>query len=210
MQPTIAEARSILKNDWAVSHYYELAEDQTSIFWTHDYPFLAMFEQLDLANCLELACGHGRHTAQVIAPKRRFTLIDINQSNIDFCADRFAGLPNVSVMKNDGSTLPVQSDSFTSLFCYDAMVHFELQDIIVYLDEIFRVLMAGGKALLHFSNYQGAPGGLYHDNPHWRNFNSVNIFHHLAVRSGFRIVDTRRVHWGGVFELDAVMLLEKP
>lgn len=157
-----------------------------------------------------MACGHGRHTAQVLQPDRQFTLIDINQSNIDYCKDRFWGNPNVRLIKNNGSKLPISDNSYTSLFCYDAMVHFELHDIISYLDETFRILISGGKALFHFSNYDQALGNLYHDNPHSRNFNSRNIFQHLAMRSGFEILALKTVHWGGVLDLDAVALIRKP
>jgi ubiquinone/menaquinone biosynthesis C-methylase UbiE len=210
MNHNISEARKVIENDWSVSPYYDEAEGQISVFWSDDLPFLPLFRELDLTNCVELACGHGRHTAQVLQSDRQFTLIDINQSNIDYCLHRFAGQKNVRAIKNDGSTLPLVGNSVTSLFCYDAMVHFELQDVMIYLAETYRVLVSGGKALFHFSNYDKAPGGSYHDNPHWRNFNSAKIFQHLAVRIGFEILDIKTLHWGGALEIDAVALLRKP
>lgn len=207
----IETARLTIKHDWSLDGYYNEAENSTSIFWeSDDWPFRRLFKSLDLSRCVELACGHGRHTAKIISPDGQFTLIDINQGNIDFCQSRFFNNKNVKLYCNDGYSLKdIESSSHSSAFCYDAMVHFELDDVNSYLKELFRVLESGGMCLLHFSNYDKNPGGLYHDNPHWRNFNSIPIFTHLAIRAGFEIVEIVPANWGHHVGLDGVALLRK-
>jgi SAM-dependent methyltransferase len=207
----LADARRVIKADWADSPYYaqsEIANDP--VFWGPHFPFLAMFEQLDLSRVIELACGHGRHSARFADRAGQITLVDINEPNIAACRARFAGRDNVSFLVCSGSDLmPLTSGGYTAVFCYDAMVHFELHDIIAYLEEIQRVLVPGGRALLHYSNYTGNPGGSYHDNPHWRNFNSEPLFRHLAMRSGFTVCSSHLLDWADSTGLDAVTLIEK-
>jgi ubiquinone/menaquinone biosynthesis C-methylase UbiE len=208
---TISSARTIIENDWKNSPYYDEAENAIVVFWSDQFPFLRHFLHLNLDNCIELACGHGRHTAQILRPGRKFILVDVNRSNIDFCRRRFAESDNLTYHTNDGSTLkPITDSSATSLFCYDAMVHFELTDVISYLEETRRVLVTGGQAVFHFSNYDKAPGGLYQDNPHWRNFNSIPIFKHMATRAGLEVCDIEPVNWGHEKALDAVARVRKP
>lgn len=208
----ISRSREIIKNDWSLDGYYDDAEKAVSIFWeSNGWPFSRLFKELDLSNCIELACGHGRHTAQVLDKGGKFTLVDINQGNIEFCAQRFSGNEKINLYCNDGSSLKnLRDNSYSGAFCYDAMVHFELEDVNSYLQELFRVLSYGGLSLLHFSNYDSNPGGLYHDNPHWRNFNSIPIFTHLAIRAGFEIVEILPVNWGDNVGLDGAALLRKP
>ena len=202
-----------IKRDWASAPYYDIAEASVWPFWSPSHPFLRMFATLDLASVVDLACGHGRHAAHIREHYTfgRLTLVDVNESNIAFCRDRFAADPRFSFVVNSGSDLAtLESDVFTSLFCYDAMVHFEYDDVLSYLPEIYRILQPGGRALLHHSNYDKRPGATYSDNPHWRNFMSAALFAHAAMRSGFCVIEQRLVDWGEEPQLDCVSLLAKP
>jgi ubiquinone/menaquinone biosynthesis C-methylase UbiE len=211
----IESARSTIKDDWKVSPYYEIAEHYNYFFWDKTSPFAVQFAKLDCRSLLELACGHGRHTDQIINRVGDVTLVDINEENIEACRKRFGERAGVTYLVNSGSDLSAVADgSKTAVFCYDAMVHFEIDDVIAYLKEIYRVLAPGGRALLHYSNYDKAPGNSYHDNPHWRNFNSERLFKHLAIRWGFSILNSEVMNWGFdaemVTDLDALTLIEKP
>ena len=74
------------------------------------------------------------------------------------------------------------------MFCYDAMVHFELLDVLEYLKDSNRILVDGGKILFHHSNIDFYPelGGM--QKPLWRNFMSADIFVNLATRLGFNVL----------------------
>ena len=213
LEQSMPDHKQLIKRDWSSAPYYELAEKSLWPFWSEGPPFIRLFNTLDLTNVIELACGHGRHAEfiRMNYPVGRITLVDINQSNIDFCRKRFVGDDKFSYLVNSGSDLlPLLSGAHTSIFCYDAMVHFEYDDVLQYLQEIYRVLAKDGRALLHHSNYEGNPGSRYSDNPAWRNFMSSALFAHAAMRSGFLVVEQHLIDWAGWPRLDCATLLAKP
>jgi len=215
-----------IATDWKDNSYYDRAElsDWLVPFWGADSPFRKLFSQLDITSLVELACGHGRHSAQVIAetefptPSQMF-LLDVNVENVDFCKNRFSSAPFVKVVKNNGYNFsPLQDGSVSAVFCYDAMVHFEYDCVISYIKDALRVLKGGGRGLFHHSNYVNSPGTKYIYNPHGRNFMSRELFSHIAQRVGFHVVDQVVLDWGTdgnpgdyrVANLDCLSLLEKP
>ena len=152
----MSDHKQQIKRDWSSAPYYELAENNLRPFWSENSPFLRMFNSLNLLNVIELACGHGRHPEYIRANYAfcHITLVDINPPNIDFCRKRFEGDDRFSYLINSGSDFrPLASRAYTSLFCYDAMVHFEYDDVFSYLKEIYRILTPNGRAVLHHSNY---------------------------------------------------------
>jgi ubiquinone/menaquinone biosynthesis C-methylase UbiE len=209
---TRRDYRDEIKKDWDHAHYYELAEGYMDVFWNDGSVFRKYFEMLDLESVVELACGWGRHSdyARAHYQPGTITLVDVLGSNISRCRQRFAGDDRYHFVVNSGSDLcGLSADTYSAVFCYDAMVHFEYDDVFAYIREIHRVLRPGGRALLHHSNYDGRPGSAYSQNPHWRNFMSAALFAHVAMRTGFRVVEQHKLDWGDK-ELDCLTLLEKP
>ena len=207
--------KSIAK-DWETHSYYEQVESQAAInaFWADWSPFRPLFDTLNLSRTVELACGHGRHAAQIAGRCGELVLLDINQTNIDYCTERFAGRDNVRVQINDGRSFEGIADGWaTAIYCYDAMVHFELMDVMGYIHETARALAPGGRALYHHSNLSRYPGREYHQNPHHRNFMSIAMFRHFAVRAGLKVVASHPISWGQgadyVEDIDAMTLLYK-
>lgn len=193
--------------------YFERAEREEclDVFWNFESIFYKMFCRLDLTNVIELACGRGRHVPFYKEKAGMITLVDILQKNIDICKNRFYGVEKIKYYKNDGYDLgELGSDSYTSLFSYDAMVHFELIDIYSYLQDIYRVLKHGGRAFLHHSNYSIDPKAAFGNAPHGRSFMSKECFAYLAYRAGFNVLEQKTIDWGGVLELDCLTLIEKP
>jgi ubiquinone/menaquinone biosynthesis C-methylase UbiE len=205
--------KNAIKADWENAPYYSLVENKSAMdyFWTNDI-FIKPFSNLNLDRTCELACGHGRHANHVLKnfAVGHLTLVDINQSNIHACKRRFSGFKNIDYVVNSGSDLSqIPSNSLSSLFCYDAMVHFEYDDVAQYLFEIERVLDHSGKALLHHSNNDSQPGNLYSENIHWRNFMSDKLFKHMAMRAGLHVVHQTVFSWGDANDLDCLSLVEK-
>lgn len=209
-----ARERNEIKGHWEQHPYYDVAEQYIYEFWAERCRFRRMFDTLDLTSVVELACGHGRHTAQFIDRAGYVVLSDINQSNIDYCKARFIDRGNVGYHVSSGADLSgIADQSATALFCYDAMVHFELADIWSYLNDFARVLEPGGRALIHYSNYTGNPGGKYRENPHSRSFCGEGVFRHIAIRAGLEIVESETFGWGAqnwVAATDALTLLRRP
>jgi SAM-dependent methyltransferase len=208
-----------IAGDWKVTNYYEKAESDawTEVFWKPRTHFRYLFNKLDTNAIVELACGHGRHSARLLSAKndqaevRSLVLLDVVEDNVLFCKRRFADSSAVSIHTNNGYDFhPVEDESVSAIFCYDAMVHFEYDAVFSYIQDASRVLRRGGRALFHHSNLDRYPGADYKNNPHWRNFMSKNLFAHAAARAGFQVLEQITIDWGHVRNLDCLTLIEKP
>lgn len=208
-------ARSVLEvaQYWRFDRfYYDRAEqsDWVAGFWDESTPFRRLFSQLDLTMAIELACGHGRHAAQIADRVGGLVLMDVNDTNVAHCLQRFAGYDRIAAVQNSGADFRPLPDGFaTAIYCYDAMVHFEMDVVASYLRDTARVLRSGGRALYHHSNYDRAPGSNHREAPGARNFMSQALFVHLSVRAGLRVLESTIMDWDAP-ATDALTLLEKP
>ena len=215
----LGEEQSVFLREWCAYHHarnndlwFEEAEKQEAkgVFWNKDSVFYQYFKELDLQNVIELACGRGRHVPYYMEKAERITLVDILEENMVFCRERFAGKEHIIYYQNNGYNLEeLPSDSYTAMFTYDSMVHFEMMDIYEYLKDIYRVLKKGGKALLHHSNYSVDYKADFAHTSHARCFMSKDIFAYLAHRAGFKILDQKVIDWSHNKDLDCITLLEK-
>ncbi|MFA6954570.1 MAG: class I SAM-dependent methyltransferase [Thermoanaerobaculia bacterium] len=200
---------------WEGSSYYDQAEQWTWIFWSDSHPFLPLFRTLDLTYVVELACGHGRHGEKVLHDFHdrlgKLLMADILPSNIEHCKARIGRVPNASCFVNHGSDFrPVPDSVVSAVFCYDAMVHFNRKVVESYLFDTRRVLVPGGRALYHHSNYALDPDVDCGQNPHARAFMSAALFGKYAAAAGLRVVEQVPMSWGGsVDEIDCLTLLER-
>jgi ubiquinone/menaquinone biosynthesis C-methylase UbiE len=201
----------VVAKAWADSPYYERAEQFTSMFWAPQSHFRRFFDKLDLISVVELACGHGRHTANIPKTARYITIIDIFEKNLEVCRNRLGARSNISFVKGDGSSFrPVVDSSTTAIFCYDAMVHFTPEMVRSYLCDAARILRPGGLALFHHSNYPAPPDRHYGQNPHARNHMTAALFAKLAEQAGLQVVEMVIIPRGEVSDLDCLSLLIKP
>jgi tRNA G46 methylase TrmB len=82
-----------IAHDWKSHPYYNRAEEEdwVEVFWHPKSEFRQFFENLNIHTLVELACGHGRHTARILnTPElmgniNDLYLMDINEENIGFC-----------------------------------------------------------------------------------------------------------------------------
>jgi len=190
--------------------YYDKVEEQTSAFWTQGSPFRDQFDLLDRDTVVELACGKGRHTERAVSLCGSIWATDTSIDALAELSERFKEVSTVRplLVTGDSSLLEVRNESVTAVFCYDAMVHFEMLTVAAYLAEISRILRQGGKALLHHSNFTGNPTGKFTENPGWRNFMSADIVCHLASRNRMRVVSQTVIDWD-IPELDMLTVLVK-
>lgn len=215
----LGEERDKLNHDFCsffhkdgMNDYFQNAEhdDSIAIFWDKETPFYQEFIKLDLDDVIELACGRGRHVPHYIKNAGHVTLVDILPKNIDMCKERFVLENKISYYCNNGYNLEkLASDRYSALFCYDAMVHFEMIDIYRYLKDIFRVLKPGGMALIHHSNNSDDYKASFTNSIYGRSFMSDKIFAYLAYRCGFEICNQKVIDWGAE-NLDCISLIMKP
>jgi ubiquinone/menaquinone biosynthesis C-methylase UbiE len=199
---------------WESSAYYNDAEQWTWLFWSDEHQFRRLFNQLDLTITLELACGYGRHSEHLLdhfgQKINHLTMMDILESNIEHCRNRIGKRENVSFVVNDGAGFKsVEASSLTSIYCYDAMVHFNHEVVESYLKDTFRVLSAGGRALFHHSNNSQHNNKHFGMNPHARAFMPVGLFKQYAEAAGLKVCEQVVISWGDVENLDCISLLEK-
>ncbi|GFI46956.1 hypothetical protein IMSAGC019_02276 [Lachnospiraceae bacterium] len=192
--------------------YYSIAEssDCLQVFWGANSEFRKRFSLLDLSNVIELACGHGRHVTQYINMADKITLVDILEENILYCQKRFGDNTKIDYYVNSGHDLKrLTSSSFSALFTYDAMVHFEMLDIFEYLKETYRILKIGGKALFHHSNNAEDYKITFSTGTSGRNYMSAQLFAYLSNRAGLKVVEQKIINWGKSKDLDCITLVEK-
>lgn len=179
-------------------------------FWKEDSVFLKLFKQLNITRCAEIACGFGRHSSQIYNKCQELYLIDTSIDATNYARERFKSSPHVKVfLSYDGLSMPgIADESLTSVFSYDAMVHFEPLTITAYLSEIARTLVQGGRALLHHSNYSGNPTGKIEDVEGARNYMTQSLFAHLCSRNNLTVISQEILDWS-FKESDALSLIEK-
>src|SRR5690242_10077788 len=100
--PQVAASVQEVSRYWHNDPYYERAEQEEWLagFWSPNnprHPFRRMFNELNLRATAELACGHGRHAAQIHTQVPALVLIDVVPENIAYCKQRFKASPNVAV-----------------------------------------------------------------------------------------------------------------
>lgn len=204
---------SVVGSDWKKDdQYYDGADEWVGVFWDNaeSNRFRHLFNKMNPARIIDLACGRGRHSWQMKDWPNEKTLVDITEENVEFCKKRFADVKNVHILQNNGVDLSeLSSASYTAIFSYDSMVHFDHIVVFEYLQEAYRVLEGGGMALFHHSNYGANPGGDYRGNPSWRNFMPSGLFFDYATKCGFSVVEQVIFSWGDHLATDAVTLLKK-
>ena len=194
-------------NQWFIDAENEKAID---VFWGSESLFYKNFKKLNLKNVIELACGRGRHVPHYINLAEKITLVDILEENISFCKERFKEEENIFYLQNNGYNFEkLLSNNYTAIFSYDSMVHFELMDIYEYLKDMYRVLIVGGRALLHHSNYDENYMVDFAHTSHARCFMNKDVFAYLAFRVGFKIISQEIIDWYDTKKLDCITLLEK-
>ena len=175
---------------WKETPYYQNAEKWLHVFWGEHSVFRRLFDQLDLTSVIELACGHARHSEQIVGRAGQLTLMDVHSENIEASERRLGERSNLHFVVNNGYDFrPVAENSTTSIFCYDAMVHFSSDVVASYLDDTARVLKSGGRALYHHSNYD-VPGKPWAKNPHSRNYMTYDLFKVSAADAGLDIIES--------------------
>ncbi len=194
---------------WKESPYYADAERWTHLFWAENTVFSRLFGIMSLADVIELACGHGRHSEQIAERCGTLALMDIHQENIDACKTRLSRFSRLSFVLNNGYNFePIATESISAIFCYDAMVHFAPDVVQSYLKDTYRVLRPGGMALYHHSNLS-APETNYAKNTHARNHMTQELFASYCSQASMEIVESVPIGWGGVDNLDRVSLIRK-
>jgi len=108
---------------------------------------------LPAESILEIAPGYGRWSQFLIDASDRYVGVDIAESCIRFCSERFADRKHASFVVNDGRSLDSVPDASVDFaFSFDSLVHVEVDVMASYVRELGRTLTPDGIAFLHHSN----------------------------------------------------------
>jgi SAM-dependent methyltransferase len=176
-----------------------------------------LIKDLDFTSVLDLACGHGRNSEYLRRYAGEIHLVDINQSCIDACRDRFGETKEgvkFHFHVTDGNHLNMISEESISLvYTWDSMVHFDKLIVRDYLNEIKRVLKVGGTAFLHHSNYgEKAPDSNWANNSGTRSDMSGTLMRQYSEDVGLEVIAQKiqgRAEGWGEDGLDCVSILRK-
>ena len=121
------------------SPYFAAAENDMKRHW--NYYIWPRIKDFDKSTVLELACGHGRNTAQLAPISGKIIATDINNECIEACKQRFSQAENIEFLVLDGVSLaPIADETISFVYSWDSMVHFEPEVVEQYVAEFARVL----------------------------------------------------------------------
>jgi SAM-dependent methyltransferase len=160
---------------------------------------------------LEIGPGGGRWTGRLIERAQSFLGVDISESCVEVCREKFGGRPGVAFQVGSGCDLKgVPDASVDALWSFDVFVHINEAEVAAYADEFRRVFKPGAVGVLHHGSVGGALGG-------WRsNLTHERLLELLRAR-GFDIVATfkewtsadGRTHQAGLYE-DVITVFTLP
>jgi ubiquinone/menaquinone biosynthesis C-methylase UbiE len=193
----IVRSESLHWGDDVAASYHGVAETHIDQQWQDLISPILKEYPIDYSKTIDFAAGYGRSTRKFLEHgAAHVTMVDVNPGCIAHVRATFPS-DNTTAVLNDGFDLSaLETEAFTFLYTFDAMVHFDLEIVLSYIPEFARVLRPGAYAFVHHSNYTANPGGDFRENPHWRNFLSAGIFKHVATRSGFVVLRQEIFSWG--------------
>lgn len=190
--------------------YHLHAEQDMDRQWRDIIAPVLQRHPIDYTVTVDLACGHGRNSLKLAERAGRVIMVDVNPENTFVCREKFPE-PRFCVMLTNGYDLRGITDgAATFVYCFDAMVQFDIAIVHAYLAEILRVLSAGGYAFLHHANFLQGFATDFREVPTWRNFLTREIFAGMCRRMGFEVCEQTTIDWGTHRDHDCLSVIRKP
>ncbi|MEU3019480.1 MULTISPECIES: class I SAM-dependent methyltransferase [unclassified Nocardiopsis] len=148
------------RRTWGGTHSWERSGDE----WAHMAAYCGQpYEEWKAAlvgellvpgatrgTSLEIGPGHGRWTEHLLEHADQVWIVDVNESCLDRCRERFDGHPGLRVHHTPGSSMdPVPDASVSFVWSFDVFVHLDPDVVVGYLSEIARVMAPGATAVIH-------------------------------------------------------------
>ena len=108
---------------------------------------------LPAGSILEIGPGYGRWTKYLAEQCVKLVLVDISESCIEACRERFKSYEHIEYYANDGFSLErIDDNSLDVVFSFDSLVHAEIDVMSGYLGQISKKLTKNGVGIIHHSN----------------------------------------------------------
>lgn len=109
---------------------------------------------LPAGRILEIAPGYGRWTNYLKDHCSELVAVDLAETCVRACRQRFIVDEHLTFHVNDGKSLAmIPSNSIDFIFSFDSLVHAECEVIEGYLNESKRILRPDGVGFIHHSNF---------------------------------------------------------
>ena len=157
------------------------------------------------SNILEIGPGAGRWTEFLIKLAKTIVIADISEKCLDICRKRFRPINNIEYHLIKNNLEFIENDSIDYIWSYDVFVHINPTDIEKYIEEFARILVGGGKAIIHhsgdYSSFEEMKKG-------WRTFMNMELFAKVISKYGFEMIEQNDdlVHKPG----DIISVFKKP
>jgi ubiquinone/menaquinone biosynthesis C-methylase UbiE len=154
---------------------------------------------------LEIGPGAGRWTEQLQSLASKLILVDIAQTCLNICKDRFKTKNNIEFHLIKNNLDFIGNDSVDYVWSYDVFVHINPSDIEHYMQDFHRILKSGGCAIIHhsgvYANEKEARSG-------FRAHMTDKLFAHLITKHEMKLIEqnTSLVHKKG----DIISIFTKP
>ncbi len=139
-------------NPWTDEEFYRLGEAEWRVF-EREWRTYGLHTQ----SCLEIGCGAGRITAQLVKIFDQVLAVDVSSEMIEYARQRI-GRSNVQFFVTNGIDLPLNPHSVTAVFSSHVFQHL---DSLYYVDQYFQhimdVLAPGGTMMIHVPIYHWHP-----------------------------------------------------
>lgn len=123
----------------------------TALLW-HGSLLPRLHAFLPAHTVLEIGPGHGRWTQYLKDLCDELVLVDVAESCIEACRERFADAAHISYHVNDGRSLAMVPDGVDLAFTFDSLVHAERDALEGYLEHLAAKLAPDGVGFIHHSN----------------------------------------------------------
>jgi ubiquinone/menaquinone biosynthesis C-methylase UbiE len=131
---------------------------------------------------LEIGPGAGRWTGVLIEMADTFTAVDVAESCIQLCRQKFGSRPGARFLVGSGKDLTgVADQSVDFLWSFDAFVHINVRETACYVREFKRVTRRSAVGVVHHGKLGGLEGG-------WRSNLTSSAFRELLENAGFEVL----------------------
>jgi len=130
---------------------------------------------------LEIGPGAGRWTGILIDRAEQFTAVDVAESCIRICREKFGAKPGTTFLVGNGNDLHGVADrSVDSLWSFDVFVHINIAEAARYVRDFKRVMRPGSVSVVHHGKSGGLEGG-------WRSNLTSVAFREMLKDAGFTV-----------------------
>jgi SAM-dependent methyltransferase len=142
---------------WTDEEFYKIGELDWAEFKNHWDRYGVSYE-----SCLEIGCGAGRITLQLVTHFRKVHALDVSEKMIEYSRERIPA-QSVAFHLSEGTNIPVDDASVHSIFSTQVFQHLDSLAVAKeYFAEIARVMKPGGTLMIHLPIYRWPSKGFSH------------------------------------------------